>query len=86
MDNALNFSIVSGSEGDIHVSNDALFIDEKSIGKEFKISTLALLNDDLYFSQTTLLGSDFIDRDKNKRKFIPIRLWKIKELNKNTKF
>jgi hypothetical protein len=69
----------------VYFIGDAAFIGDKNLNDEFELISISLYLDKLYFSRGKFKGANYLDQDKNKRKYLEIRLSKIDELTKKVK-
>lgn len=80
-----NFCIVNNTTSNIYLLNNELFISEETIGQEYEVILFAIYYDKLYFGRQKIKGLDFLNKEKNTRKNIPIKADHIVEIKKVVK-
>jgi len=80
------FSILKSNPSSVFLGYNELFIGEKNLNEDFEVFTLALYDEYLYYGRNSnLKGKDFIDKEKNRRKTITLKLERISDLRKKVK-
>lgn len=80
-----NFLVLNGSDGNIFLNEEEIFIEEQYLDEEFELITLSIYLDRLFFSRGTYTGRDLIDLQNNRRKILRIKASKLSQLKKKVK-
>ena len=83
----VNFNVLKSKQTSVYLGYNELFIGEDYLSQVFEIFTLSLFfnEDGLYFGRNRIRGSDFLDKEKNRRKAIQIITHRMETLKKKVK-
>jgi len=80
-----NFTMLNNASSNIYLANNALFIGEENLNDEFEVIALTLYSEKLFFARVQIKGSEYIDKEKNRRRSVTIKTEKLDELTKKVK-
>lgn len=74
------FNILSEKPLSVYLDDDILYVNQSSLNKMVRVTTLALYFDRIYFKENEIIGVDYYNTAKNRRYPVILNLDKIEEI------